>query len=236
MPSSRLTFGALAALAAPLFLAAAPTAARAQESYNIEALKEAPPEAVAGPVRETLQAEGYRVTDGQGKPYADIWLRKAVPASEAPGGPKGAVLFPFLADGELLGVLRYVGEGYDNRDQAIAKGVYTLRYGLQPVNGDHLGVSPYRDYTLLLPAAKDTAVATLARKALEERSSDSAGTSHPAVLLLTAAQEGGPAPPAIARDDEKNTWAAVLPLTPSVKGSPAAPVTIQVVLIGVLGG
>ena len=73
-------------------------------------------------------------------------------------GPKGAVLFPVLAEGELLGALRFPGEGHDYRDQTIAKGVYTLRYGFQPVNGDHLGVSTYRDYALLVPAAKDKAL------------------------------------------------------------------------------
>src|SRR5262249_21712282 len=126
-------------------------------------------------VRAVLADQGYRVVDGQGKPYAEIWLRKAVPASEKPAGPKGALLFPFLAEGELLGALRFPAEGHDNRDQTIAPGVYTLRYGLQPVNGDHLGVSPYRDYALLLPAVKDTALANLPGKRLEERSAESAG-------------------------------------------------------------
>ena len=64
------------------------------------------------------------------------------------------MLFPFLADGELIGVLQFASEGHDYRDQSIAKGVYTMRYGLQPVNGDHLGVSTFRDYSLLLPAGE----------------------------------------------------------------------------------
>ena len=43
-----------------------------------------------------------------------------------------------------------------------------MRYGLQPVNGDHLGVSTYRDYSLVLPAAKDRSLALPPRKQLEE--------------------------------------------------------------------
>ena len=62
-----------------------------------------------------------------------------------------------------------------------------MRYGLQPVNGDHLGVSTYRDYSLLLPAAKDQKLDLPPRKQLEQRSAESAGTSHPAVLLLQGA-------------------------------------------------
>ena len=86
----------------------------------------------------------------KGNTYAEFWLRKTIPASGKPTGPRGAVLYPILAEGELLGALRFPGEGHDYRDQTIAQGVYTLRYGLQPVNGDHLGVSPFRDYA---PAA-----------------------------------------------------------------------------------
>ena len=80
--------------------------------------------------------------------------------------------------------MQFPGEGHDYRDQTIAKGVYTIRYGLQPVNGDHLGVSPFRDYALLLPAAKDKTVASLPRKQLEDQSAESAGTSHPAVFFM----------------------------------------------------
>ena len=40
-------------------------------------------------IRDTLAGEGYRVLDGEKNPYAEIWLRKATPASEKPAGPKG---------------------------------------------------------------------------------------------------------------------------------------------------
>jgi hypothetical protein len=220
-----------------LALALVSNAARAQDGYKIEPLKEEAPSALAPPVREALQAQGYRVLDGRGKVYAEIWLRKAIPASEKPAGPKGTVQFPFLAEGELLGALRFPAEGRDNRDQSIPKGAYTLRYGLQPVNGDHLGVSPYRDYALLLPAAKDTAIANVARKPLEERSSESAGTSHPAILLLSTPPASAATAPAITHDEEKNTWGAVVPLSLEVKGaSGTTPVNVQILVLGVLGG
>ncbi|HEX8203220.1 MAG TPA: hypothetical protein VF590_22275, partial [Isosphaeraceae bacterium] len=135
------------ALASAFALSA--TVARAQESYKVEVLKEGPPAALAAGIKGTLATSGYRVLDDQGKPYADLWFRAAVPASGAPAGAKGAVLFPVLAEGELLGALRFPGDGFDYRDQPIAGGVYTMRYGLEPINGDHLGVSPFRDFALL---------------------------------------------------------------------------------------
>ena len=232
MRPSRLA-ACLSALGVLLVLTA-PGPAFGQDSYKIEALKEAPPTALSGPVREALSAQGYRIVDGKGKPYADVWLRKAVPASQKPSGPSGSIQFPFLAEGELLGAWRFSGEGHDNRDQTIPKGVYTVRYGLQPVNGDHLGVSPFRDYALLLPAAKDVAVAAIPSKPLQERSAESAGASHPAVLLLSAAPASGK-PMSIVRDEEKNSWGAVLPLNVEAKGAGAAAVNVTFLFLAVLG-
>jgi hypothetical protein len=52
-----------------LVIALTPLIASAQdETYKVEPLKEAPPGALAGPIKEALNPEGYRVVDGQGKP------------------------------------------------------------------------------------------------------------------------------------------------------------------------
>ncbi|MDR3637764.1 MAG: hypothetical protein P4L84_28415 [Isosphaeraceae bacterium] len=219
----------------PLAFAFVATTAFAQDSYKLESLKTPPPDALAPAIRDELQSQGYRLLDGQGNVYAEIWLRKVIPASGKPEGPKGTILFPVLSEGEVLGALRFPAEGHDYRDQSIPKGVYTLRYGLQPVNGDHLGVSPYRDYALLLPAGKDKELKDLPRKALEERSAEAAGTTHPAILMLFTAPEssvkGEVAP---IHDDAKNTWGVPLPLKLGVKGEPQSPaLPVQLVVIGV---
>jgi hypothetical protein len=206
----------------------------AQESIKVEALKQAPPSSIAAELLTALNSQGVRIQDGQGRPFAEIWLRKAIPAAEKPSGPKGPVQFPFLADGELLGVLQFATEGHDYRDQPIAKGVYTMRFGLQPVNGDHLGVSTYRDYVLLLPAGKDTSVAPPARKQLEERSAESAGTSHPASFLMLMAPQGAKSESSVLHDAEKNTWSVVLPLSLQVKGqAESMSYPVQLVVVGV---
>jgi hypothetical protein len=211
-----------------------PTVVRAQESYKIEVFKEPPPASLAPAVKAVLNDQGYRLVDDQGKAYAEIWVRKVVPASGKPGGPKGAVLFPILEEGELLGALRFLGEGHDYRDQAIPQGVYTLRYGLQPVNGDHLGVSIYRDYALLLPAGKDTSTANLTQKKLEDQSAAAAGTNHPAILMmLKAPDSAATGEPLVVRDEEHNLWGAVIPLSLEVKGeSTPVMLPIQIILIG----
>jgi len=217
-----------------LFFCAVSGVCPAQDSYKVEVLKQSPPSTLAPEIRGALNEQGFRIIDDKGRNLADVWLRKAIPGSEAPTGPKGAVQFPFLADGELLGVLQFETEGHDYRDQPIAKGVYTMRYGLQPVNGDHLGVSTYRDYALLLPASKDQSLAAPARKQLEEKSAESAGTSHPAVfIMLMPPAETPKAGPSMVHDSEKDTWGVVLPLGLQVKGQ-AQPATypVQLVVVG----
>jgi hypothetical protein len=218
-----------------VFLAVAltTTGVRAQDEYKVSALKEAPPAALAGPVREALEGQGYRVVDGQGKAVIDVWLRKAIPASGKPAGSKGAVLFPVLAEGELLGAIRFPTAGHDYRDQSINPGVYTMRYGLQPINGDHLGVSPYRDFALLVSAAKDSTVADLPSKKLENQSAEAAGSSHPAVLMLVAAPADAKAEPTLVHDGEKNTWGLVVAPSLSVSGeSGPVKLPLQLIVVG----
>jgi len=216
-----------------LLLAIVPCNVLAEDAYKAQVLKQAPPSSVSPEISAVLNPEGFRVLDGEGKPFADIWLRKTIPATTRPAGPSGVIQFPFLAEGELLGVLQLVSEGHDYRDQTIAKGVYTLRYGLQPVNGDHLGVSPFRDYALLLPATKDKSIASLPRKQLETQSAESAGSSHPAVFFMLAVPPSAAAKsPSMIHDEEKNTWRVVVPLSLAIKGetTPAThPVSIIVV-------
>lgn len=207
-----------------------PPAVRA-EQYTLEPLAEAAPAGLADEVRSTLAERGYRVLK-DGQPFLDVWLRKDAPARSEPGDPKGTVLFPFLSEGELLGAARYHEEGYDYRDQAIVPEVYTLRYGLQPVNGDHLGVSPFRDYALLVQAEEDRMPADLDEKELERQSAQAAGTNHPAVLMLVRPPAEVKAP-AISRDEAKDLWGAVLPL--SVKAGDASEprtVPVQLVVVG----
>jgi len=219
-----------------LFCVALGSVATDQASMKVEVLKEAPPKALGAAICGVLNAQGYRIRDESGRPFMDIWLRKAIPSSAKPAGPKGTIQFPFLSEGELLGACQLAAEVHDYRDQEIPMGFYTLRYGLQPVNGDHLGVSPFRDYALLLPAAKDNSLNLPPRKQLDERSAEAAGTSHPAVLmLLSSPSEELKKAPVMVHDSDKNIWSATLPLALVVKGqggSLAYPVRLVVVGVG----
>ena len=181
-------------------------------------MTEGPPTGLASGVKDALETQGYRVLDPRGKPLVDVWLRKGAPASAKPSGPKGAILYPVLAEGELLGAVKFASEGRDYRDQAITPGVYTLRYGLQPVNGDHLGVSVNRDYVLLVPAARTPSRPTCPARGSSRGAPKPPARPIPACSCCWRPPEKLPEAPTMVNDETLNTWGAIVSLPLEVKG------------------
>ena len=140
----------------------------------------APPADLPPAVSGTLQKDGVRVLDGK-KVVSEIWF-----VAKAPSGPKSseeAVTLPLIPQGSFLGVIRLPERGADRRGQTIKPGVYTLRYGNYPQNGDHQGVEPQRDFLVLSPVAEDKDVTkALSFNALMELSRKASNTPHPAVM------------------------------------------------------
>jgi hypothetical protein len=135
-----------------------------------------PPSGVAG-----LNKAGTKIVGGNGSVYAEIWLRSTMPSGPATG--ESSVTLPTIPPGSLLGVLRFPAKGSDRRGQTIAPGVYSLRYGNYPVNGNHQGVAPQRDFLVLAPLALDKSGEAISDfDALMELSRKASGTPHPAVL------------------------------------------------------
>jgi hypothetical protein len=144
-----------------------------------------PPSELAPAVAATMQKDGYKIVAANGTAFCEVWFRTA-----APSGPKSTedgVTLPTIPQGAMLGALRFPGRGSDRRGQNVKQGVYTLRYGLQPVNGDHQGVAPQRDFLVMVPAADDTDPAsTPGFDDLMKMSRKASGTPHPAVLSMSS--------------------------------------------------
>ena len=167
-----------------IVLAGVLTAAGAFAQYKMESAG-APPSEVASAIAQALQKAGSKITNN-GQPYCEIWLRSQKPSGSAPK-EEGATMSG-VAQGTLLGVIRFDGKGQDRRGQSIKPGVYTLRYGLIPINGDHQGAAPQRDFLVLSPAATDKDLnATPTFEALMDISRKASGTPHPAVLSFSKA-------------------------------------------------
>src|SRR5258707_4345909 len=149
----------------------------------------APPAEVAPAIAQVMQKTGSKITNN-GAAYCEIWFR-----TDKPSGMKSTeenITLP-LPQGALLGVIRFTGNGSDRRGQTIKAGVYTLRYGVMPVNGDHQGAAPQRDFLLMTPAADDKDLnSTPNFEALVAMSRKASGTPHPAVLSCWQADADKP--------------------------------------------
>ncbi len=159
------------------FLLAA-TAAFAQ--YSAQPAGDPPPEA-STTISAALNKAGTKIVAGNGSAYVEIWLRSTMPSG--PNTGESSVTLPTIPAGALLGLLRFPAKGADRRGQTIAPGVYTLRYGNYPVNGNHQGVAPQRDFLVLVPAALDKSTDAISDfDALMDLSRKASGAPHPAVL------------------------------------------------------
>jgi hypothetical protein len=171
----------------------------AQGAYKTETIGPPTGPELSQATRQALGPQGIRLLNDQGAPLVDIWLRKSIPTRNAAGASD--ILYPGMVEGTMLGVADFPSGGSDFRGQAIKPGYYTLRYALMPQDGNHMGVSPNRDFLLLTPAAVDTDIdKPLPFDALVKLSRQASGTGHPAILSLSPAT--GNKPPSAYKDDQ----------------------------------
>ena len=177
-----------------LLLLAASLAAQTAKLEPLGALTDA---AVPDAVKKVLDTKGYRVHLSDGSALCDIWLRPQL-AAAAKKGPSDA-LYSQVGESTLFGVISFPTAASDFRGQAIKPGFYTLRYELSPDDGNHLGVSQYRDFLLLVPAASDTDPdKVMSFDELVNLSRGGTGTRHPGPLSLLQPDSG--ATPSIAQN------------------------------------
>jgi hypothetical protein len=190
----------LAAFAALVILAPASLAA---DGFKVQKLEDGPPADELSPeVVAKLSPTGNKVLDAAGKTVCEIWLAKQLAVK--PGfEPTLTILYP-LESGSLVGALHFPRKGSDFRGQDIGQGVYTLRYGNQPVDGNHVGTFETRDFLLMLPAASDRDPKTLAGTEFFATSAEAAGSTHPAIMPMLKPEEGDA--PAVRRVEDMEWW------------------------------
>ena len=130
-----------------------------------------PPE-IAAPVSARLAPGGVRAT-ANGTTITFWWVK------DLPGQSWADV-----PEGSLIGAVKLDAAVPDIRGHVMKPGVYTLRYGIQPANNDHFGISPIRDFLLLSPAAVDTDPGAVGHDGVIALSKQTLGGSHPAVLSV----------------------------------------------------
>lgn len=180
--------------------AAGPAASLFAQDYKLEPLAAAPPDLPAA-YAPLISANGYRVSGPTG-PKCEIWFRKSIPTGAQPAD--NSIVFG-IAQGTLLGVIRFSAKGEDRRGQLINPGLYTLRYSNDPVDGAHQGVAPQRDFALMTPVAADADPnSTPAFDALVQMSRKASASPHPAVLSLES--PAGGTFPALVKEGDTPDW------------------------------
>ena len=197
-----------ASLGLLLALAAVVPTARG-EDFSLEAVENLP-EGVAEPLESVLKPTGTRVLNGQGTPWCEVWVRREVADSGQPASPEA--VYPGLHSGVLLGLMRFPEDGTDYRGLPVGKGTYTMRYGVIPQDGNHLGAAPMVDFVLLIPLSEDsrTPDAHLTSEELVELSKKASGTHHPTVINLAFPPDSVERP--LLEKDDSGHWILSLPL------------------------
>lgn len=209
MIRTKIARGAFAiSLLAAMLLAALPCTSVAA-GYSAEAISSAAPTEVPAAIRDLLFDRGFRV-NGPAGVICEIWLRKAVPAQNS--SQQLGVVYGQIPEGALVGVVRFAAEVKDYRQQPVKPGVYTLRYALLPQNGNHLGVSPNRDFLLASPAAADQKPENLPFEEALTLSRRTAGTGHPSVWSLASSGETA-ATPKMLHQEDPDLWMVGFALT-----------------------
>lgn len=163
-------------------------AAGVEAQYKMEAAGAAPAE--AGALAAALAKDGVKVMKPDGSVLCEMWFVATAPKT----GEVEQNATWGAAHGSLLGVVRVPARWSDRCGQTIKPGVYTMRLSFFPMNGDHQGVAPQRDFALLSPVAGDQDAAALPGfDALMEMSRTASGTPHPLVLSLWKEDKAGTA-------------------------------------------
>lgn len=196
MRSVRSGMVVLLCLVAPVFVAGA--------DYTLEKTENLP-DGLTADVSQALNPEGHRVS-GSGGPLCTLWLAKAIPAKEG-FSPTLSIKYP-LSPGQFIGVLQVQGAKFsDFRDQRLLPGLYTLRYGQQPQDGNHVGTSDYSDFLLALRTKDDKSPERIDNvEDAQSLSADAAGTAHPAIFQLLPPEEGAESKATLVHDDSHDHW------------------------------
>lgn len=214
---------------AVVLLAALPLYA-ADNPYSVKVVeKSEPPKEVQEPIRKLLSDRCVQLLDAKGGVLAEAWFCKTIPAKATDNQIKNGLTYREIPESTVLGAIRFPKQTTDYRKQKIPAGVYTLRLGYQPMDGDHMGTAPYSEFCLMSPAADDKKADTMEGKALHELSAKTTN-SHPGVLLLFPGGNDSKEMPALVNKGDGH-WIVQLKQDVTV-GDKKASINIGLTLIG----
>jgi hypothetical protein len=197
-------------------------------AQTISSHADAAPSELADVIRSQLAAGGQTVDVG-GK-AVQFWWVKTLPLRTG----SSDVNWSSVEEGTLVGAVKLAQPYIEMRGRTIKAGVYTLRYGLQPADGNHLGASPNPEFLLLSPAAADISAAAVGHDGAIKISKLTIGLSHPAVWGLDPPV--APDAPLSLKKNDAGMTAVVFQVPVSRDGKDAGSLKFGLVLVGVIQG
>jgi hypothetical protein len=171
-------------LAVAACLLAAAGAAAADVKLTVKVEDAPPPKELGDAVGGVLDGQAMHVSDDKGKLLCTVWACKALETKATADQAKAGLKYSHLEETTLVGAVQFADGFTDYRKQKIKPGVYTLRLGIQPTDGDHQGTAPFNEFCLLSPAGADAKPGVMEAKELHELSVKSTTRKHPGVMLL----------------------------------------------------
>lgn len=206
------------------------SAKQATPALSANVLPEEVPEAFA----KLLDPKGMRLVGPRGEAIYDLWFRREIPLGEKPvAGMR--IYYPKLQLGGLVGVLRSYGKEVDYRESELPEGVYSMRYSIQPEDGDHMGTAETRDFLVLCNFEEDKSTDPVADMIdLGEMSIMSSSTDHPLICYLVVPEGDAPKAKTMYAHPDRHEWIADLQWVTRAKGAEETKnLRVGVVLIGI---
>src|SRR5436190_1583011 len=159
--------------------------ASATAELTLKTADKEPPKELDAAIRAKLQSKAVQLLDGD-KPAYEFWFSSEIPIQSKPASTAKAL--DSVKEATLLGAVSIPTARRDYRDDELPAGIYTMRFVLQPQDGDHLGTAEYLYFAVLVSSKLDTKPDGISDyKPLVKASAKSGSGDHPIILSLRPA-------------------------------------------------
>jgi hypothetical protein len=180
-------------LIAPTLLVCLAVSSLSAADLTVKVADKEPPKELDASIRAKLQSKAIQLFNG-GKPVYEFWFDAEVPLQAKPSS--AAKSLEAIKQATLIGAVFVAADQRDYRDDSLSAGIYTMRFALQPQDGNHLGTAEFLYFAVLTPARIDTKLDGIGDyKALVKASSKETSTDHPLILSLRPAASDDAEPP-----------------------------------------
>src|SRR5262245_306383 len=141
-------------MATAVILVAVASTLGAAHELTVQVEEQEPPKDLSGAGRALLDNKAMSVFDDN-KLLCTVWAGKSLESKATAEEAKGGLKYANLDETTVVGAVKFPEQWIDYRKQKIKPGVYTLRLGLQPMDGEHQGTAQFNDVLLLTSMVRD---------------------------------------------------------------------------------